>query len=37
MDKFITELGQVYDLKRKNTKFNIDIISSLDKRNDLFS
>lgn len=37
MDKFITELGQVYNLKRKNTKFNIDIISSLDKRNDLFS
>jgi PAS domain S-box-containing protein len=37
MDKFITELGVAYNLKRQNTKFNIDIISSLDKRNDLFS
>lgn len=37
MNKFICELGEVYNLKRQNTKFNINIISSLDKRNDLFS
>lgn len=37
MDKFICGLGEVYNLKRQNTKFNLDIISSLDKRSHLFS
>jgi len=36
MDKFIKELNQAYELKRQNTKLNIDVAPVIDKRNSLF-
>jgi PAS domain-containing protein len=37
MDKFIRELNQAYDQKKKETKLSIDIYPVIDKRNSLFS
>lgn len=37
MDKFICELNDVYQQKRKETQHNIDISSMIDKRDSLFS
>ncbi|MES2478303.1 MAG: PAS domain-containing protein [Bacteroidota bacterium] len=37
MDKFIGELNQAYDQKRKETKLSIDIYPIIDKRSSLFS
>ena len=37
MDKFIGELNQAYDQKRKETKLSIDVYPTIDKRDSLFS
>jgi PAS domain S-box-containing protein len=37
IDKFIRELNDAYQLKRQNTKFKIDVSSSIDKRDSLFN
>ena len=37
MDKFMLELNQVYDQKRRINSLNIDFSSLVDKRNSLFN